>query len=60
MRTITKGLLKMGIVALFLYKWISVQIKDSRGNTFVTVLFTHLSVEFIFCVYVVSRGARIK
>lgn len=60
MCTVKKRLSKMGIVALFLYKWTSVQIKDSRGNAFVIVLFTYLSVEFIFCVYVVSRGARIK
>lgn len=33
------------------YKWISVQIKDSRENTFVTLLFMSLSVEYTFCVY---------
>lgn len=58
MCTIKKRLSKMGIVALFLYKWISVQIKDSRGNAFVIVLFTYLSVEFLSA-YTLSLGVPV-
>lgn len=41
------------------YKWVNVQIKDSRENTFVILLFMSLSVEFVFCVFF-SQYACIK
>lgn len=42
------------------YKRINVQIKDSRENTFVILLFVSLSVEFLFCVFFFSQYACIK